>query len=206
MDSRSPHFLRQLFILQALCNAATIAGTLLSFLSKNWWALAAIALIGTFIVQWRLYQTSTKDTFHEFKDERDPNFVKFFSDWYDRNGRHDIYCKDLDWLDRPELVPIVNVLIQRSVNVSIFVREDGAQVCARLRAAGVPIYLVPDVAKSQMKMSLRTDNDDQELIIRRKAPGATTVRFIYSDDEYRLGLAEDLFTAYRQRSQAGPVV
>jgi hypothetical protein len=200
VEDRQPNVLKQLFFLQAICNGATIAGTLLSFLSTKWWALAAFALAGTVVVQILLYRTSAKDAYYEFKDERDPNFVKFFAEWYDQNGRHDIYCKDLDWLGREELDPIVQVLIRRHASVSVFIREDDAEVCNRLRVAGVPIYIVPDVARSQMKMSLHTDDDDQELIIRRKAPDATTVRFIRSDDQYRLGLAEDLFTAYRKRA------
>jgi hypothetical protein len=86
--------------------------------------------------------------------------------------------------------------------VSIFLREQGASVCQRLREAGVRLYLVPEVARSEMKMSLRSDNEDKELIIRRKTPGSTTVRFIHSEDKYRLGLAEDLFTLYKVRPSA----
>lgn len=198
MEDRS-NITKQLFVIQAICNAATIAGVILTLLTAKWWILAGIALVATFIAQLMLYRESARDTLHEFANERGPAFVKFFAEWYARNGHHDIYCKDLDWLDRPELEPIVAVLIRRSSQVSIFLREEGASVCQRLREAGVQLYLVPEVARSEMKMSLRSDNDDKELIIRRKSPGSTTVRFIRSDDQYRLGLAEDLFTLYRIR-------
>ena len=198
MDGYQPLVLR-LFILQGFCNAATIAGGLLSFLSREWWAiiLAAGAFVATLVVQYFIYRASTKNTYHQFPDERDRGFVDFFCNWYDRNGTHNIYCKDLDWLDRPEVARIVDVLKRRHANVSIFIREDAARVCDDLRNAGVRIYLVPNVARSQMKMSMRIDDDDQELIIRRKGPGATDVQFIRSEDKYLLGLAEDLFTAYR---------
>lgn len=198
VDGYQPVALR-LFTLQGLCNAATIAGGLLSFLNRKWWAivLAAVAFVATLIVQYFIYRASTRTTYHQFQDERDTRFVDFFCNWYDRNGTHNIYCKDLDWLDRPEVSPIVEVLKRRHANVSIFIREDAARVCADLRSAGVRIYLVPNMARSQMKMSMRIDDDDQELIIRRKAPGTTDVQFIRSEDKYLLGLAEDLFTAYR---------
>jgi hypothetical protein len=198
MDGRQPVVLR-LFLLQAACNAATIAGTLLSFLSKQWWVivLAVAAFAATLVAQYLLYRASTKTTYHEFEDEREKKFVDFFCNWYDRDGSHNIYCKDLDWLDRPEVSRIVDVLKQRHASVSIFIREDDAAVCNDLRNAGVRIYLVPSVARSQMKMSMRIDNDDQEIIIRRKAPNATVVQFIRTDDKYLLGVAEDLFTAYR---------
>jgi hypothetical protein len=57
------------------------------------------------------------------------------------------------------------------------------------------------VARSEMKMSLRSDNDDKELIVRRRRPGSEVVRFIHSQDQYLLGVAEDLFTLYRTRQQ-----
>jgi hypothetical protein len=190
---------KQLFMIQAVCNGATIAGVLLTLLTPKWWLLAGFALIATLAAQLMLYRESTKDTLHEFTDERGPDFVKFFSEWYDRNGRHDIYCKDLDWLDRPELEPIVQVLIRRKAQVNIFIREQDAEVCHRLRKAGVQLYLVPEVARSEIKMSLRSDNDDKELIVRRKRPGSQMVRFIHSQDHHMLGLAEDLFTLYRVR-------
>jgi hypothetical protein len=195
-ESRSA---KQLFIIQAICNGATIGGVLLTLLTPRWWLLAGSAFVATFIAQLMLYRESTRDTLHEFADERGPDFVKFFSEWYDRNGRHDIYCKDLDWLDRSELEPIEQVLIRRRAQVNIFLREQDAGVCQRLREAGVQIYLVPEVARSEMKMSLRSDNDDKELIVRRKRPGSEMVRFIHSQDQHMLGLAEDLFTLYRAR-------
>jgi hypothetical protein len=198
-----PNFTKQLFVVQALCNGVTIAGVLLTLLTAKWWFLAGVGLVATVAAQLKLYQASTRDTLHEFSDERSPAFVNFFEEWYDRNGNHDIYCKDLDWLDRSELEPIVAVLIRRRAQVSIFLREEGASVCQRLRDAGVHLYHVPEVARSEMKMSLKSDNDDKELIIRRKTPGSTTVRFIRSEDKYRLGLAEDLFTLYKLRHNTG---
>jgi hypothetical protein len=166
-----PDFTKQVFIVQAVANAATIAGVLLTLLTPKWRILAGIALLATLAAQLKLYRESTKDTLHEFTDERGPAFVTYFEQWYDRNGNHDIYCKDLDWLDRPELEPIVAVLIRRSSQVNIFLREQGASVCQRLREAGVRLYLVPEVARSEMKMSLRSDNDDKELVIKTKDSG-----------------------------------
>jgi hypothetical protein len=192
---------RNLFFIQAACNGATIAAVLLTLLTPKWWILAGIGFIATLLAQVRLYRQSTKDTLHEFTDERSPAFVRFFSEWYDRDGNHDIYCKDLHWLDRPELEPIVEVIIRRRPQMSIFVREQQATVCRRLINAGVQLYLVPEVARSEMKMSLRSDNDDKELIVRRRRPGSEVVRFIHSQDQYLLGVAEDLFTLYRTTQQ-----
>jgi hypothetical protein len=193
---------KRLFFIQASCNGAAIAGFLLTLLTPKWWIFAAIALVATVAAQFRLYRESAKDTLHEFDDERGPAFVKFFVGWYDRNGSHDIYCKDLDWLDRPELEPIVEVLIRRRSQVNIFLRELDADVCQRLREAGIQLHLVPQIARSEMKMSLRSDNDDKELIVRRKPPGSTAVRFVHSEDQHMLGLAEDLFTLYKIRPSA----
>jgi hypothetical protein len=198
---------KQLFFIQAACNGATIAAVLLTLLTPKWWILAGIGFAVTIFAQVRLYRESTRDTLHEFVDERSPAFVRFFSEWYDRDGNHDIYCKDLHWLGRPELEPIVEVIIRRRYQVSIFVREQEAAICRRLSEAGVQLYLVPEVARSEMKMSLRSDNDDKELIVRRKRPGSEVVRFIHSQDQYLLGLAEDLFTLYRNRPEnRGPGV
>jgi Flp pilus assembly protein TadB len=89
MDGRQSAVLR-LFLLQAICNAATISGTLLGFLGKQRWAvvLAGAAFLATLIVQYLLYRTSTKTTYHEFEDGREKRFVDFFCNWYDRNGTH----------------------------------------------------------------------------------------------------------------------
>ncbi len=196
MDNNS-NITKRLFFIQAACNAATVAGVLLTLFTPKWWILAIAGLLATLLAQMRLYSESTKLTLHEFADERSAPFVKFFAQWYDTNGSHDIYCKDLDWLDRPELEPIVEVLMRRRSQVNIFLREVEASVCQRLRDAGVRIYLVPQVARSEIKMSLRSDNDDKELIVRRKPPGSTAVRFVRTEDQHMLGLAEDLFTLYK---------
>ena len=153
MDNNS-NITKRLFFIQAACNAATVAGVLLTLFTPKWWILAIAGLLATLLAQMRLYSESTKLTLHEFADERSAPFVKFFAQWYDTNGSHDIYCKDLDWLDRPELEPIVEVLMRRRSQVNIFLREVEASVCQRLRDAGVRIYLVPQVARSEIKMSL----------------------------------------------------
>jgi hypothetical protein len=200
VNERDPSTMKKLFALQAVCNGATIAGALLSFLTVRWWALAIVAFLATIIVQLRLFYIATKTTEHQFLDERSTDFCNFFARWYDQNGTHQIYCNDLDWLDRPEVGEIVNVLIRRSNRVSVYVREDNAAVCQRLRDAGVNIWLRPDMPLD-IKMSLRTDDDDKWLIIRRKAPSSVSVTFIETDEPYKVGLAEAVFAFCRRFAQ-----
>ena len=200
MDDRTSLQLRGAFLVPAALAFATVAGFVLAaaVVSEWWvWILAILVGLATALAQYRLYRQSNAPKLIEFSGELDPKFTEFFSDWYGQDGSHYIFCKDLDWLDRPQLVRIVETLRNRGRKVTIFVSEDEARACARIRQNGAQILVVPrDVAEIRVKMSLHIDDaDSKEIIVQRKKEGASTVRFTQTTDSNMVGLAETLMAA-----------
>lgn len=200
MESGSARAFRINFGLQAILAVATVGGFVFAAAAKPpaWvWVVAAVLAVGLIVMQVFTYRSGAHDRLFRFANEDDQKFIDFFAKWYEGGGKHYIFCKDLAWLTPTSRARIAATLRQRGRDVSVFVSEDDADVCAELRAAGCRVVRVPSaLAEIRVKMSLHIkDNDDHTMIFQQKRPNATDVRFEQTEDPNDTALAATLVKA-----------
>ncbi len=123
--------------------------------------------------------------------------ANFFCEWYGRQGRHFVFCNDLDWLEDPAGSSIRSALetTARRAGSSVFIahRVGNASVSGRLRAAGVQLVTMPSTLQAKARFSLREYEQDAWLIVRDKAQNEDNTVFLRSQDAYMLAIARDFF-------------
>lgn len=202
MQDKESQSLKVAFTLQAIFGIATLAGLFLTAFGVGaWWVWAIIAAtsLATIVCYIIMYRLALSGKNIRFKNEDDPRFAKFFAAYYGRNGEHQIFCKDLDWLDPPGRASIVETLKQRGAQAEVFLSHDKADACIRLRTNEVRIGVIPeDVARMRIKASLYTDdNDSKDLIVQLKRGNSQAVEFSRTTDPTMIGLVETLLAACR---------
>jgi len=201
LDSHSNNAARILVALNLVAVAATLSGQgviqALDLQPAAWvWALAILVLA---TIQFLLWRSVGSRRVHSLR-ERSEGFTRFFSDWYSQDGRHTIYCSDLEWLEHPEHSAILLTLMRRSTHVEVFVRSDSSPVCNQLRQSGVAVYTIPPTTYTHVRMSLHQSEEQETVIIRRKISRPNpeeSIVFVESDDRYLVALAKDLLASCR---------
>jgi len=132
-----------------------------------------------------------------------PEFGRFFSEWYNQVGRLMVYCNDLDWIPEKAIVPLyakagmgqLRLYLSNVGNLAKDLKSKGAELY-HIQATGVPAH----------SFSILESDGTERIIYRLKsvgtsAPGSETIEFIYADgaqDPYIVALAKDVLTPCRK--------
>lgn len=199
MEDSNQRWLFGIYAIQILTTAGAITGLLRDATQGKFtgWLIALLAvLVLTQVVLHFLARPRARYSL----TERTSKFTKFFTNWYSRNGRHSIFCDDLEWLEATEHAPIVGAMMRRGRAIEVFVRDDTSPVCARLRGAGVAIYDIPVDTITRTSMSLHSLDGTQTLIIRAKNESRrdrNRISFIETRRKTYVSPVSDLFRVLR---------
>ncbi len=184
-----------LLVLQAVATAAAIAG--LSITSSGTKGVAFWAIGGVLVFLQLGVHYITIGRFRHHLEEGTPKFGKFFQQWYSCSGTHFIYCDDLEWLEPVEHAMIVDQLKRNASGVEVWIRRDDSPRVAELRADGVNVRVVPDVARLHVSLSLHVDGGARRLIVRGKTEhrrdGKKRIEFVQTDEANLVALAREFF-------------
>lgn len=192
--------------LQAIFGVATMAGLLFTVFAGQTlvaWTVSVIAALATVVCYSYIYFATTKGNKVSFENEDDSKFIDFFSEWYKQPGTHVVFCKDLDWLDKPNRAAIPSTLAAQRDRATIILSEDRAEACSTIRSHGGIVTVIPeDVAAIRVKLSIHTDdNDSKRMIVQLKSGArATPIKFRRTNDTVMIALAETLIAACKHIS------
>lgn len=192
-------------IIQALATAGAITKIILDAIGGNlqWLYLALFPIVGATQVL-LIYLTRPRDRVALTKGSR--KFSKYFVEWYQREGEHFIFCRDLDWLKGTEEGRIVDALVDRGRKMTVCTLDTGDEIAERLRRAGASVYPVPTQTATHAVMSLHKVDDTRTLIIRHKRGTAqnSKIHFIETRNNVVVALAQDLFQQVINSTPAAP--
>ncbi len=154
----------------------TLAGTAIGLRDEvTEWQLivGAVAIVGLYAL---LTALRLRPGRYDFKRNSD-KYVKFFSNWYERSGRHVICCEDLWWLDEENCAPIKDAIKLHGERTKIYLTETVGTAVQELRESGVIIRSIPAQIGAHVKISIVTDDGMPEMIIRTEAARDDRIRF-----------------------------
>lgn len=194
-----------LLIIQTLATAGAITKIVIDAIGGNlqWLYFVLFAVVGTAQLL-LVYLTRPRDRVALVRGSH--KFSEYFVGWYQREGEHFVFCRDLDWLKGNEEAKIVKALADRGRRMTVCTLDTGDEIADRLRQAGVSVHPIPAQTATQTVMSLHKVDDIKTLIIRHKH--ATTqngkIHFIETRNNVVVALAQDLFQQVINSTPAPP--
>jgi len=190
-------------VIESVLLIATVA-SFISLTAKGDYLWLAITLSAAALTSqvWLIFQAWKYKIFN-FKNEEDPKFVKFFSDWYSQPGDHYIFCNDLDWLDNARVATVRQTLTDLGGRLTVYLVRQTGRACAEISQHGGKVVTIPDnlITDLPPKMSLVRDNESSQIILRRKQAKVDHVRFIRTQEPHLLCLANTIINACRDGSE-----
>lgn len=130
----------------------------------------AIAVAAAYFVLLRLSRPPARSG-QKSLEVASQEFADYYANFYRREGQLHVFCKDTEWLEHVNMAPVVEALTAKGQRATLCLQILGEPVTNRLAEAGVNIVHVPEALALEIKMSLRENGTEKELIIRGAGHG-----------------------------------
>jgi len=154
--------------------------------------IGVVIIVGVILLLAYLYVALSRFcTVYDFV-EGSPEFVKFFTNWYERQGNHIVFCDDLDWMENTTHASILAALEKQGARATVCLRECHGEAFERLRAAGVNMRQIGNGVTTRSKISIIEHDGLAQMIVRIATEADKRVRFTRTTDLFQIGVAHDL--------------
>ena len=170
------------------------------------WILIVIAtVVATLTSGILLTFHAGKERNRKFHSEKGGKLSKFFQEWYEKPGRHKIFCSDLRWLEPRGMESALRALCDLKDRVDIYLVDDTGDVVKRLRDSGARVHTIPSeyMADCAPRMSLLEDEGTTAAAIRFKKDASDAVEIRISSERTVVSLAHAYakISAFAERSE-----